>query len=85
MGLKDTRLAESEWGVWFSWKRHGICTPHFTRKNELVPFRRRKPDSACPQLLEPRSKPQKRSSENLEKCATSAAVRLAPTMWPGNA
>ena len=39
MGSEGARLAESERGVWFWWKRYGICTPRFNRKNELVLFR----------------------------------------------
>ena len=29
MGSKGTQFTESERGVWFSWKRYGICTPPF--------------------------------------------------------
>ena len=50
MGFKCTRLVEPERVVWFQRKRYGIYTPHFNRKNELVLFRGRKPDSA-PQIL----------------------------------
>ena len=42
MGSNGTKLTESERGVWFSWKRYGICTPHFNRKYELILFRGRK-------------------------------------------
>ena len=41
MCSKGTRLAESERGVWFPWKRYGICTPHSNRKCELILFRGR--------------------------------------------
>ena len=55
MGVKCARLAASERGVWFSWKMHGIYTPHFNRKYELTLFRGRK--RFCPQILEPRFRP----------------------------
>ena len=37
-GLSGTKTAESERGVWFSWERVGICTPHSNRKYALVLF-----------------------------------------------
>ena len=46
LGSNGTKLAESERGVWFSWKRYGICTPRFNRKYELIIFRGRKTESA---------------------------------------
>ena len=46
MGSEGSRLTESERGVTFWLKRHGICTPRFNRKDELILFRGRKTDSA---------------------------------------
>ena len=53
MGSNGTKLAESERGVWFSWKRNGICTPHFIRKNKLILFPGAE-NRFCPRILEPR-------------------------------
>ena len=40
MGSKGTKLNESEQGVWFSWKRNGICTVHtpFHKKEQARSF-----------------------------------------------
>ena len=56
MGSKGTRLAESERGVWFWLRRHGICTPHLNRKYELTLFLGAE-NRFCPQTLEPRTWP----------------------------
>ena len=53
MGSEGSRLAESERGVWVSWKMHGICAPRFNRKFELNSLPGAE-NRFCPQILEPR-------------------------------
>ena len=69
----STKLVEPERGVWFSWKMHGICTPHSNRKYELIVFRGGK--RSCPQFLEPRSEQFRRLST---KTRIERWVRTAP-------
>ena len=52
MGSKGTKLAESERGVWFSWKRYGMCTPHSIEGASS--FFSGGGKRFCPQILEPR-------------------------------
>ena len=44
---------ESERGVWFSWKRYGICIPHFNRTSEPILFRGRKTILQAPNCWSP--------------------------------
>ena len=41
LGSEGSKLAESERGVWFSWKRYCICTPHFNKKYKPNRYRGR--------------------------------------------
>ena len=61
MGSKGTKFAESERGVWFSWKRHGICTPRFNTVESTSSLFSGGGKRFCPQILEPGNQPQRRS------------------------